>query len=421
MKPIIAIVGIGYVGLQNAIAVAKAGYKTIAFDINTDRINELNQGIDKNYEVPDIMSPNLLFTDNPSLLHEANYYLISIPTPINEHQVPNLGALKSSSKLVSGVLRPGDIVVLESTVYPGATRDILIPTLEEGSGLKSNVDFYVGYSSERIVPGDMSHNYSNMTKVISGQSEEALQKIGDFYQSIFTLNLHYAPSIEVAEASKLLENIQRDVNIALMNEFTQIMGKMNISIYDVLEAANTKWNFLPFTPGLVGGHCIPEDPYYLIYQANKLGVPPNLISSARQTNEYFFHFIVDMTIKLMSLNGIALNGAKVAILGISFKPNVTDTRHSMSILLYKNLKEMGIDVVACDPVVTQFNTNLNWVELDDLKNIQALIICQAHNQFLEISPKNWSEKLAPNGVVIDIPGAYIKNPSFRDDITYWSL
>jgi len=421
MDEIIAIIGVGYVGLQNAISFAKAGVKVIAFDTDKSRINDLSKGIDRNYAEVELINPNLNYTSNADLLKEANHYLISIPTPINEHMVPNIFPLKSAAKLVAKALKVGDVVVLESTVFPGATRDLLIPALEQQSGLKSGSDFYVGYSPERIVPGDSSRNASNTTKVISGQNKEALEKIKKLYEHVFTLNLHSAPSMEVAESSKLLENIQRDVNIALMNEFAQIMDKMGLSIHDVLDSAKTKWNFLPFTPGLVGGHCIPEDPYYLIYQANKLGAIPTLVSCARQTNEQFFHFIVDTTIKLLTQQGFSLKGAKVVVMGISFKPNVTDTRHSLSIVLYKALKSFGFDVVACDPMVNQFNRDLDWTNWNELKDCHAMIICQAHTKFLEISPEHFSEKIVPNGVIIDIPGAFTHNATFRTDINYWSL
>lgn len=421
MKSTVAIIGVGYVGLQNAIAIAKVGYEVIGFDKDTNRINDLNQGIDRNNEIEDIARSNLVFTSDPAQLAKANYFLISVPTPINEHMVPNIFSLKSASKLVAKSLKKGDVVILESTVFPGATRELLIPILEEISGLKSGVDFFVGYSSERIVPGDPSHNLSNMTKVISGQNEESLEKIKELYEQVFALKLHCAPSMEVAESSKLLENIQRDVNIALMNEFAQIMDKMGLSIHDVLEAAKTKWNFLPFTPGLVGGHCIPEDPHYLIYQANKLGAISNLISCARQTNEQFFHFIIDVVIRLLTQNGCALRDANIAIMGISFKANVTDTRHSLSIVLYENLKAMGVQMMACDPLANHHGLALNWIDLNELKDCQAMIVCQAHKQFLDLSVDELNDKMALNGVIIDVAGAFNSHVGLRKDIVYWSL
>lgn len=421
MDMIIAIIGVGYVGLQNAIAISKLGLQVIAFDKNKKRIDELSNGIDINHEAESFSRANLMFTDDISELAKAHYYLISVPTPINKHFVPNIHPLKSAAKEVGQVLKKNDVVILESTVFPGATRELLIPVLEEMSGLTSGIDFFVGYSSERIVPGDSSHNLSNMYKVISGENEASLEKVKHLYEKIVPLRLHCAPSLEVAESSKLLENIQRDVNIALMNEYAQIMEKMGISIHDVLEAACTKWNFLPFKPGLVGGHCIPEDPYYLIYQANKVGGAVNLISCSRQVNERFVYFIANMLVKLLTKKEVSLNSGKVVILGVSFKANVSDIRHSLSISLFKLLEDLGIELLVCDPVADKLDLNLPWVDMEDIHDCAALILAQAHDVFLEISPFQFSEKLIKNGAFIDIPGAFTKQKDFRDDITYWSL
>jgi len=421
MKKTIAIIGIGYVGLHNAVSISKAGLNVIAYDKEEQRINDLSKGIDKNGEVTDFLNANLVFTSDPHKLLEANYYLISIPTPINERKVPNTFPLKSASKIVATALKKGDVVVLESTVFPGATSEILIPILEQDSGLESGKDFFVGYSSERIVPGDETNNLMNTTKVISGQNKEALDKIKQLYEHDFGWKIHCAPSVEVAESSKLLENIQRDVNIALMNEFAQIMEKMHLSINDVLEASKTKWNFLPFTPGLVGGHCIPEDPYYLIYQANKAGGIHNLITCARQTNEQFFRFIVDVVVKLLTKQDLALRNAKVAVLGISFKANVTDTRHSLSVALYHSLKTIGINAIACDPLSDGTVKDLHWVDLSQLNDCAAIILCQAHNEFKEMGAASFSKKIISKGVFLDIPGVFSGTAGFRDDIAYWSL
>ncbi|MBA2648688.1 MAG: nucleotide sugar dehydrogenase [Legionella sp.] len=418
---IVTIIGVGYVGLQNAITFSKTGLNVIGFDHNKDRIIELSRGFDRNRESFNFTCANLTFTDDINKIANANFYIISIPTPINEHLVPNIYPLKIAANEIGQIIKKGDVVILESTVFPGATRDLLIPILEEQSKLKSGIDFFVGYSSERINPGDTSHNLDNVSKVISGQNREALIKIQKFYQKIPKLVLHCAPSMEVAESSKLLENIQRDVNIALMNEYARIMEKMGISIHDVTDAAKTKWNFLPFKPGLVGGHCIPEDPYYLIYQANKVGISPNLIACARQTNEQFVNFIMDMAIKLLTKQGLSINNAKIAILGASFKPNVPDIRHSLSIVLYKNLEEMGMEVVICDPLCHKADLKLQWVELIQLDNCQAIILAQEHHELLKISINEYSQKIINNGIFIDIPGAFTKKALFRADIAYWSL
>lgn len=421
MKTTIAIIGIGYIGLQNAIAFAKAGLNVIGFDLSKSRIKELTEGDDRNHEAFDFASPNLIFTDDPALLREATYFLISVPTPINEHYVPNIFPLKSAAAEVAEVLKKGDVVVLESTVFPGATRELLIPILEEKSNLRCGIDFYAGYSSERIVPGDSEHTFSNIYKVISGQNSEALEKIMELYQKVFARNLHCAPSMEVAESSKLLENIQRDVNIALMNEYAQMMEKMGISFHNVLDAAKTKWNFLPFKPGLVGGHCIPEDPYYLIYQANKSGGFPNLVACARQINEQFVDFIVSILIKLLTKQGFLLAGAKIAVLGMSFKANVSDTRHSMSIVLAKKIQSLGMNVCVCDPIARRDNISFEWVELNNLENCHAIIMTQAHNEFTKLSAASYSNKIQHKGIFIDITGAFYQSKLFREDIIYWSL
>lgn len=362
MNQIIAIIGIGYVGLHSALAFSKAGIKVIAFDIDEQRIKDLSTGVDINQEKTTINDNNLLFTNDPEQLKEATFYLISVPTPLNEHKVPDLHALKAASRIVATVLKKDDVVILESTVFPGATRELLIPILNQNSGLINDIDFFVGYSSERIVPGDEKlTTLTTATKVVSGESEAALKKIVGLYQNLPGLKIHCATSLEVAESSKLLENIQRNVNIALMNEFAQIMNKMGVSIYEVLDAAKTKQNFVPFTPGLVGGHCIPEDPYYLLYQANKTDSVSNLIQCACQTNQQFYQFIINMTVKLLTKQGVLLHHAKVAVLGISFKANVTDTRHSLSINLYEGLKSLEINAVACDPLVNTSKIKLDCI------------------------------------------------------------
>ncbi len=421
MDIIIAIIGVGYVGLQNAIAISKLGLKVIAFDKNPQRVSDLKEGVDRNDEFYDFVRDNLIFTDLEENLKQANYYLISVPTSINDHFVPDVFPLKNAAQLVARVLKKSDVVILESTVFPGATRDLLVPILEKESGLKSGTDFFIGYSSERINPGDEIHNASNTYKVISGQNDTAVKKITELYEQIFVGKVFCASSLEVAESSKLLENIQRDVNIALMNEFAQVMGKAGISFSDVLAAASTKWNFIPFKPGLVGGHCIPEDPYYLIYQANKFGGLTNLISEARRVNEQFVLYVADMTIKLLTQQGHALNKAKIVLMGLSFKKNVKDTRHSLSLVLYKRLKSFGMEVVICDPVVNNNQFDLPWIQLEDIRNSTAIIIAQDHDEFTALSCEEYSDKIITKGLFMDIPGMFAKEPNFNKDILYWRL
>lgn len=421
VNEIVAIIGIGYVGLQSAMVIAKAGFQVIAFDKDQNRVEDLSNGIDKNGEVLNLDNPHLLFTDDPTHLKRANFYIISVPTPINNHLVPDLYPLKCAAKVVAGALKSGDVVVLESTVFPGATRELFIPILEQLTGLKCGDDFHVGYSSERIVPGDATHTLANSIKVISGYNDEALHKIKELYQKALGDRLFCAANIETAEASKLLENIQRDVNIALMNEYAQIMDKIGVSMHDVLDAASTKWNFVPFKPGLVGGHCIPIDPYYLIYQANKLGVPSHVISSARQTNEQFSRYIVDVIIKKITQQGVSLAGLKLILMGVSFKPNVSDTRHSLTISLSHALKFYGINVQVFDPIANRSGLDLNWIEWHEIQTCHALVICQAHDAFLKLSSEEILNKIAIKGILIDIPGILTKQVISRDDVAYWSL
>jgi UDP-N-acetyl-D-galactosamine dehydrogenase len=422
MEPIVAIIGIGYVGLISALNFSKLGLTVIAFDINEKRIKELSSGIDSNQEIENINSTNILFTNEINQLKEAQYFLISVSTPLNTHQIPDLQALKSAAHLVGTILKKNDVVILESTVFPGATRELLIPILNEHSKLKCGQDFFVGYSSERIVPGDEHLTALNTsTKVISGENVKALKKIEALYKKIPGLKLHCAASLEIAESSKLLENIQRNVNIALMNEFAQIMEKMGISFHDVFEAAKTKWNFLPFTPGLVGGHCIPEDPHYLIYQADKLDCVHNLISCACQVNQQFYQFIINVAVKLLIKQGMSLHNANVAILGMSFKANVNDIRHSLSTNLYHSLKALGINVIACDPLVGSEKIDLNWKSLEELGDCDAIILCKAHKEFSNLGSKQLGKKVALHGVFIDIPGVFARSKDFRKDIVYWTL
>ncbi len=422
MTQIVAIIGVGYVGLHSALTLSNAGIKVIAYDINEQRIKELASGVDQNMEITEVQSQNINFTYNPELLTEANCYLISVPTPINSHKIPDLRPLKTASKLVAKVLKRGDLVILESTVFPGATRELLIPILNARSGLTSGTDFFVGYASERIVPGDEHLTQLNTSvRVISGQNEQALKKVEQFYQSIPGIKLHSASSLEVAESSKLLENIQRSVNISLMNEFAQIMDKLEIPFHDVLEAAKTKSNFHPYTPGLVGGHCIPEDPYYLIYQASTSDCIHNLISCAYQTNQQFYYFIINKLTTLLIKQKILVSNAKIAILGMSFKANVNDIRHSLSINLYDNLKTMGINVLACDPLVVHEKMDMNWIDLDELEQCDAIVLCQAHEEFIQFGAHKMSNKLVENGVFIDIPGVFAHSSELRKDILYWGL
>ncbi len=419
MNKTVAVVGAGYVGMQVAVIFAKSGFEVIAYDIDKCRIDELNHGIDKYLELNQCVGLNITFTYEIDLLAIAKNYIVALPTPVNPHLVPDLSALEQAATTLGRIIKKDDVIVFESTVFPGATEELMIPILARESGLKSGCEFYVGYSPERVIPGNVEHGLAKDAKIISAENEPALKRVRELYEQGGFTNLYPVPTMKIAEASKLLENIQRDVNIALMNEYASVMSAMGIPIHDVLTAAKTKWNFLPFKPGLVGGHCIPVDPYYLIYQANKYGVSTNLISSSRQVNEQFIHFIADTLIKLLTNQGIPISRAKVVLAGISFKPNVSDTRHSLSIELCKLLETYDIEVVALDPIANRHDLNLNWVEWEDMPVCDAMILIQEHDFFIKQGLGNLTKKLVKNAVFMDIPGVFANHND--DSFVYWGL
>lgn len=421
----IAIVGLGYVGLKAATAFSNTDMLIIGFDINQQRIAELKQGLDHNFDVnPKLLHKNnLVFTDNLIDLEESDYFIIDVQTPVDDYGNPDLDPIISASTLVAQVIRRGNLVICESTVYPGLTEEIIIPILEKGSGLQSAKDFFVGYSPERIVPGDTAFELIDRNKIIAGQNAFALQKVKALYDLIMPGKLFSASSIAVAEAAKLLENIQRDVNIALINEFAHIMQKMNLSIFDVLEAAKTKWNFLPFEPGFVGGHCIPVDPYYLIHKAHKMGTGARLIEAARSANESLIHLVQDALINKCAQKGFKIADANIVIMGISFKKNVSDTRHSLSIKLYHCLKKLGFNPIICDPLAYKSNLDpdLKFIDWASLPQQKIMVITVGHDQFKAYGAALLNAKLEKNAILIDVPGLFYPGTDFRDDIDYWSL
>jgi UDP-N-acetyl-D-galactosamine dehydrogenase len=417
----VAVVGVGYVGLNTAIKFAKSDMEVIAFDSNELRIAELSQGNDSNNEYFDFKELGILFTANPQDLMKANYFIVDIPTPVDKFKVPILDGIKKASHTVGKALKKGDLVIFESTVFPGATEEIMLPILESESKLKSGMDFYLAYSPERIVPGDKEHSNTSVSKIISGQNSQALSKTKELFKQAKLTSLVCAKNIKIAEASKLLENIQRDVNIALMNEYAQIMQAMGLCIHDVLEVAKTKWNFIPFSPGFVGGHCIPVDPYYLIYKANQVGTEPRLISCARKINEHLVDFIEQKITYLLNLQGFNPTKSKIGILGISFKANVADTRHSLSLHLIDRLSKLGSNVFIYDPVAKKRETNASWIEWEHLTECNAIILCKEHSQYCEKGLESLCDKLVPNGVFIDIPGYFKKHKDIGTKAIYWSL
>jgi UDP-N-acetyl-D-galactosamine dehydrogenase len=420
MKEIkIAIIGLGYVGLPLAVEFAKK-YKVIGFDIDTHRISELKKGKDTTLEVDATLlnkllsSGNLFLSTNPDELKEANFYIITVPTPIDDQKKPNLRPLFSASEMVGSVLKKKDIVVYESTVFPGATEEECVPILEQKSGLVYNSDFFVGYSPERINPGDKERTVANILKVTSGSTPEIADKIDAIYASIIVAGTYKAPSIKVAEAAKVIENAQRDINIAFVNELSKIFRLMDIDTNEVLEAAGTKWNFLPFKPGLVGGHCIGVDPYYLAEKAISLGYNPEIILSGRRLNDSMGKFVVVETIKMMVKKEIAVNKANVLVLGIAFKENCPDIRNSKAIDIINELKSYEINVDVYDPWATvsavkhEYNLDL-LSSLDEVKTkYQAIIIAVAHNEFRELNLEKYVDN--PH-VIFDVKAMLPKEKS----------
>ena len=387
---VISIIGLGYVGLPLAVEFSKKGFQVIGFDINVQRIQELQQGKDRTLEVSDKEmqeASSLQYTNKASAIAKANVYIITVPTPITEHKFPDLFPLESASHLVGSVLKKDDIVIYESTVFPGCTEEVCVPILEEKSQLKFNTDFYCGYSPERINPGDKKHRVSNIVKVTSGSTPEIADTIDELYKSIITVGTFKASSIKVAEAAKVIENSQRDINIAFVNELALIFGKLGIDTHEVLEAAGTKWNFLPFTPGLVGGHCIGVDPYYLTYKAKSVGYIPQVILAGRKINDNMGKYIAERVVKLMIKQEKLIKGAKVTILGITFKENCPDIRNTRVIDIVHELTEYGIEVEVFDDNVNALEVKKEYnIELVSSisKDTRAIILAVAHKSFNKI-------------------------------------
>lgn len=418
----IAVIGLGYVGLPLALELAKT-FKVIGFDVNQANIDLLKNNIDPCRELPGKAFENsdILFTSNSNELAGACFYIVAVPTPIDNHRTPDLAPLLSATECVAKYLKKGDYVVYESTVFPGCTQERCVPVLEELSGLKLNTDFYVGYSPERINPGDAQHSLQNTIKIVSATTPNALENVALVYGKVVKAGVHKAPNLMVAEAAKIMENTQRDVNIALMNEFSIIFGKMGINTYDVLEAAGTKWNFLKFFPGLVGGHCIGVDPYYMVYKANELNYHPHVIQSGRFVNDSMGGYIGKQTVKKMIAAGISPIGARVLILGITFKENVADIRNSKVADIIKELKSFSVSVDVIDPqadpqrVLQEYNIETT---AKPSGKYQAVIAAVSHKEYVNLSQEDFDNLLVPNGVLIDIKGNYKGKIS---KYSYWSL
>jgi UDP-N-acetyl-D-galactosamine dehydrogenase len=399
----IAIIGLGYVGLPLAVAFGEK-YQVIGFDINAERITNLKNGLDTTLQCTSQEIANaskLIFTHDLSQIKDCYFFIVTVPTPVTTDKQPDLHLLLTASKMIGEVLKKGDIVIYESTVYPGCTEEDCVPILEEFSGLKYNQDFYCGYSPERINPGDKVHTLTKIIKVTSGSTPEVANMVDNLYASIITAGTHKASSIKIAEASKSIENAQRDINISFVNELALIFDKMGIDTNEVLAAAATKWNFLPFKPGLVGGHCIGVDPYYLAHKATSLGYHPQVILSGRHVNDQMSAFVTEKVIKLLIKNNFKVQGAKVLLLGVTFKENCPDIRNSQTFEIYTALKKLGADVFAFDPfangkeVLDAHQINL----VTSLETYDAIVLTVAHDFFKSLNYA--SLKSSPNSVIYD--------------------
>lgn len=425
-KTKLSLVGLGYVGMPIAVAFAKK-IQVIGFDINEAKVEMYKKGIDLTKEVGDeaLKNTTVDFTADEKRLQEARFHIVAVPTPVNDDHTPDLTPVESASRLLGRNLKKGSIVVYESTVYPGVTEDICIPILEKESGLKCGVDFKIGYSPERINPGDKVHRLETITKIVSGMDEESLEEIAKTYELVVEAGVYRAESIKVAEAAKVIENSQRDINIAFMNELSIIFNKMRIDTQAVLKAAGTKWNFLKFYPGLVGGHCIGVDPYYLTYKAEQLGYHSQVILSGRRINDDMGKYVAENAVKKLIQADKNIRGAKVAILGITFKENCPDTRNSKVVDIINELKEYEINPIVVDPVADKEEAKklyeINVEEMDKLNDLDALVIATSHEEFKEISMSEYDKMFKDKKIVIDVKGILDRQEYTKAGYSYWRL
>ena len=434
-KENISVIGLGYVGMPLAIAFAKK-INVIGFDVNKEKIELYKQGIDVTNEVGNkaLKETTALMTSDETKLKEAKFHIIAVPTPINDDKTPDLRPIIGASRVLGRNLTKGSIVVYESTVYPGVTEEVCIPILEEESNLKCGVDFKVGYSPERINPGDKLHRLENITKVVSGMDEESLENIASIYELIIDAGVHRAESIKVAEAAKVIENSQRDINIAFVNELAMIFNKMEIDTKAVLEASGTKWNFLKFYPGLVGGHCIGVDPYYLTHKAEQIGYHSQVILSGRRINDGMGKYVGESTVKNLIKANKQVKGAKVAILGMTFKEDCPDVRNSKVIDIINELKEYGINVFVADPIADENEVKREYgvdlTKFENIKNMDAVIVAVGHKEYMELNlesiKKLYEEKpVSLNSedklVLVDVKGIFDKKEAQLKNYLYWRL
>ena len=427
-KDKMCVIGLGYVGMPIAIAFAKH-IDVVGFDINKHKIELYKEGIDPTNEVGNdaIKETTMVFSNEESIIKTAKFHIIAVPTPINQDKTPDLNPVEASSRIVGRNLTKGSIVVYESTVYPGVTEDVCIPILEKESGLKNGIDFKVGYSPERINPGDKVHTLENIVKIVSGQDEESLDQIAKVYELVIKAGIHKASSIKVAEAAKVVENSQRDINIAFMNELAMVFDRMGIDTKEVVEAMNTKWNALKFTPGLVGGHCIGVDPYYFVYEAERLGYHSQIVLSGRKINDGMGKFVADNIIKKLIQSDVVVRKAKVSILGVTFKEDCPDTRNTKVFDIIQELRSYGIEPIVVDPVAdvdeVEHEYMMKLSTMDDVKNSDVIVLAVAHKQFKDMNLndisllyKNQTEK-----ILIDVKSIFKLKDLTDSNFKYWRL
>lgn len=425
----LSLVGLGYVGMPIAVAFSKK-VKVVGFDLNAKKIELYKSGVDPTNEVGDdaIKSCTVDFTSDETKLREAKFHIVAVPTPVNDDHTPDLTPVEGASEILGRNLTKGSVVVFESTVYPGVTEEVCVPILERESGLKCGVDFKIGYSPERINPGDKVHRLETIKKIVSGMDEETLDTVAKVYELVVEAGVHRAESIKVAEAAKVIENSQRDINIAFMNELSIIFNKMGIDTKSVLEAAGTKWNFLKFYPGLVGGHCIGVDPYYLTYKAEELGYHSQIILSGRRINDDMGKYVAENTVKNLIKADASIKNAKIAILGFTFKENCPDTRNTKIIDIYNELREYGITPIIADPEADADEAKrlygIEFVDINDIKDCDAVILAVAHEQFKAVSMADFEKMFKHNenaNVLVDIKGLLDRKEYENAGYIYWRL
>lgn len=425
-RPVVSVIGLGYVGLPVAVAMSRA-FRTIGFDVSAQRVRELRDGYDRTRELTsdELKAAQVEFVDSWEGLREATFHIVAVPTPVDDAHRPDMSLVLKASESVGRALKRGDVVVYESTVYPGATEEECAPVLERVSGLRCGVDFKIGYSPERINPGDKEHSFTKIVKVVSGQDEDALEKVAAVYGAVVDAGVHRASSIKVAEAAKVIENTQRDLNIALMNELALIFDRVGVDTLEVLRAASTKWNFIGFRPGLVGGHCIGVDPYYLTHKAEMLGYHPQVILAGRRINDGMGAFIAQKTIKRLILAGHAPAGARVIVMGLTFKENCPDLRNSRVIDIVRELQDYGAHVQVCDPEADPDDAKREYgVDLCPLNRLEpahAVVFAVAHSLFRELSSDSLARLLAPKAALIDVKGVIESSLAERLGASYWRL